>query len=223
MMAYGVQRKPMKRIGKKKRSKGGKAIRSVATITSKISDLQTFDTTVAFTTSSNIVQYIPLFLPTAGTGTNSRYGDKTCIKTIQGSLVVTPGTAQAGQVFLRVLLLWDKQPNSAAPTGPAPLTAATITAFKSPDLAYRFQILKDVLVPIRLDANPEGFANSTNQDIVQKFYFSNLNLLSYFVASAGAVADIASGNLMLATICDQVLTANDTPRLTGTMRVHYTS
>ena len=216
----------MKRIGKKRRSKGAKVIRSVASITSSIKDLQTFDTAIAFSTNSNIVQYIPLFLPTAGTGTNSRYGDKTCIKSVQGSFTISPGSAQIAQMFLRVMLVWDKQPNSAAPTGPAPLTLASVTAFKSPDLAYRFQILKDMLIPVKALASAvplPGATNNENQDVVQKWYFNNLNLLSYWVSSTGAVADLASGNLMLATVTNVVLTANDTPVLTGTTRVTYSS
>lgn len=214
---------PMKTIRKAKK-KSVKKIVQRASITSKISDVQFFDTTIAFSTNSNIVQYIPLFLPQAGTGSASRYGDRTVLKSIQGTLSVTQGSAQAGTVYLRMILLWDNQPNSASPTGPAPLTVASITAFKNPDLSYRFKILRDWLVPVHIvGANDIGFGNDSNMDIIQKFYISNLNYVSQFVASAGAIADVASGALHLATVTNVVLTANDTPVINGTVRCTFAS
>jgi len=219
-----VAMKGTKRKTFNKKKRGRYTSSRMMTLSTKISDKQFFDTTVAFTTNSNIVQYIPLFLPTAGTGSASRYGDRTSISAIQACLSITPGSAQTQRMFLRMLLVWDYQSNSATPTGPQPLVTASITSFKNPDLSSRFKIIKDVLIPVATAAGAvPGVDNNENQDLIQKWYFGGQKLVSQFVASAGAIGDVASGALLLCTVTNIVLTANDTPAISGTFRVTFNS
>lgn len=188
-------------------------------------DLQTVDSLAGFGgVVTSTMLYSQVFLPTQGTGVSSRIGDRTTIKSIQGSLIASPGTAQTATTIVRVVLFWDTQPNGANPTNPMPFTSASVVSFPNTDLTYRFKILRDFVFPVaKLATSPEGMVTESKNAYMQKFYIGKCDLVSQFIASAGAITDLATGALVVGVISDTSLITNNTPNISFNIRTKYQS
>lgn len=152
-------------------------------------DLQYFDKDIAQTVAATTATQTLLFIPTVGTGATNRYGDKTVIKRISWNFFVNDAGSAAA---FRAILYYDRQPNGSAPVAPDPLTANGAHTFKNPDLRHRYLILRDWTI------NPlpsTGLANE-KRDFIQKGTLT-CDLPSIYTASAGAIADVATGSLYL--------------------------
>jgi len=222
---------PMKLITKKNRGfKRGKKKSSFAVSrpvgrASNLKDIQTIDTLATFGgTVTTAVLYSQVFLPVAGTGTSSRYGDRTSISSIYGNLIVSPGNSQTATVFMRVMLFWDTQPNGANPTSPQPLGQATVVSFPNADFRYRFKMLRDFTFPVaKIGAAPEGLSGDNSRCYMQKFYINKCDLVSQYIASAGAITDVATGALVVGVVCDTALTSANTPNVSFNIRANFHS
>lgn len=192
---------------------------------SNLKDIQTIDTLATFGgTVTTSVLYSQVFLPVPGTGTSSRYGDRTSINSIYGSLIVSPGVSQLQTTFIRVMLFWDNQPNGANPTSPQPLGASTVVAFPNADFRYRFKMLRDFVFPVaKLGSAPEGLSGDNSRCYMQKFYINKCDLVSQFTAGAGAITDVATGALVVGVVSDTSLTTNNTPNVSFNIRANFRS
>lgn len=177
-------------------------------------DLQTYDvrSTLAFTNANATYAVLNAMVP--GTGTNTRIGDKVVMKSIRQRWILQQNVAQALIQYVRVLLVWDKQPNGVNPANPLPLITTAVEDQPNPDYQYRFKIMKDICVQLGV---PGATTSSDGcQEIVE--YYKKVNLSSFYTAGAGAIADIATGALLLVSYCS---TAVNPPTLVYSSRIHY--
>jgi len=198
-----------KRPLKKRRTKFGSLMNKQL---STLRDKNYFDTTISGTLATTTASQTLLFIPTVGTGSTSRYGDKTIMRSISWSYFINPAAANGA---FRVILYYDRQANGAAPVAPDPLIANGAHTFKNPDLRHRYLILRDWC--INADASNSGLANS-NRDFIQKGRLT-VSLPTVFTASAGVIGDIATGSLYLY----MYNALNATVGITGTVRVLFDS
>jgi hypothetical protein len=215
----------------KKRKRSHKTVRLAAklpraTVKTSITDLQITDTPVSIITT-NAMRYYQCFLPTQGVGVGNRYGDRTILKAIKFNLFCFNGATQivaASPIFVRLVLFWDSQPNGADPTSPMPISTTSCFSMPSADQRYRFTILRDWIMPIAASNQTINFVdNSDNSDSIQRGYISGKNYISQFTASAGAIADVASGALVLGAIGTVIDGGTNTPFVSGTVRCYFSS
>lgn len=190
---WSRQRKPRATIAKGRRKAPARARqpRLTLTVPPTIRDLQYYDVAGTINTNAATWIYSQLFLPTQGTGSTNRYGDKTIAKSMQFFIYVSTASA----VPIRVVIFYDKQPNGANPTSPAPMLTASTEAFKDPDLRERFQILRDFWI-----------GNGTNQPIASGEHrgcnhqrgYVRLDNISQFNGNAGSTTDIQTGSFVMA-------------------------
>lgn len=212
MFGKGRKRKAFRPTKTKKRRSIWPAPSLLGMQLSTLRDNQFFDTSVAASIAATTAAYVNIFLPTLGTGRSNRYGDKTVMLSISWSIFVNPINVTGP---FRMILFYDKQTNGAAPPSPDPLTADGAHTFKNPDLRHRYIILRDWIVSN--DTQDSGLANPA-RDYIQKGRLT-CRLPTMFTASAGAVADIATGSLYLY----YYNAGANTTGTAGTVRVLFTS
>lgn len=153
-------------------------------------DLNNFDNSGTASTSNVTFTYINLFAPIQGSSNSQRYGNKTVAYSLQYTFFVDPGA----NVPMRILLVYDKQPNTAFPTTPMPLTNLDTTAFKDPDLRRRFTILRDLWIG-NSGANTV-VSNDPNHTNLQRGYLK-FALPTQFTSSSGTISSVQSGSFIL--------------------------
>lgn len=210
-MVYVKRR--MSKIKKSCRPKKRRRVLTINPMRGMKSDLQTFDqrSTLAMTNAN--ATYACLNFPVPGTGTNTRIGDKIRIRNIRVRFIIQQINTPALE-YGRIILFWDSQPNGAFPASPLPLLSVAIEDQPNPDYAYRFKILKDILIQY-------GSATlSTSKDGLQEIqnYYTKTDLTTQFSAGAGGIADIASGSLCIMTLNN---TAVNPATLVYASRIHY--
>jgi len=189
------QRKPRASLGKAKKRFKATARRTVVTdrvisVPPSVRDLQYFDYNNTATTAAASMQYQELFTPVQGNASNSRFGDKIVMHSIQWKLMVN----NVATLPIRILLVYDSQPNGALPTTPQPLIALRAQAFKDPDTRHRFTIIRDWYISNRVTTTITS--NDAKHDAVQTG-LTQFNEESYFTGNAGTIADIRTGSYIL--------------------------
>uniref|UniRef100_UPI0040484F00 capsid/nuclear shuttle family protein n=1 Tax=Shewanella sp. TaxID=50422 RepID=UPI0040484F00 len=144
---------------------------------------------------------------------NERVGDKITMLTQRVHLFITPDAEPvATRAGLRIVLIYDSQPNGAAPTGDTVFAADTVYRFANHGYRQRFTILKDQFINY----------DSQTTNIVKWVKWSKKltkNVSDVRYSGTGAtVASIASGSLYLG-FCS---TAADVVNLEGQTRLVYT-
>lgn len=216
IVMYGTKRfPPRKTIRKKRRYVMSKAIVSrpvLPLIRSTLRDMNVVDTGLGVSYAANVMTLTSLFQPIPGTAKDNRIGDKTLVHSLQYKFVVTNS---AGTQASRILIIYDKQPNSALPTSPEPLVTASAFSFKDADLADRFIILRDFM--FYGNATVVGsVSNQNSHDPIQTGYMK-IGLPTYFTGNAGSIADIRTGSFILVGISANAFS------LTGNCRFTFSS
>lgn len=189
------QRKPRPSTSKARKRPRQGVTRTVVTdrvvsVPPSVRDLQYFDINGTGTTAAANMAYVSLFNPVQGTASTSRFGDKIVMHSIQWKMKLNNSIT----LPIRIVLIYDSQPNGAVPTTPAPLTALRTEAFKDPDTRHRFTVIRDWYI-----TNTYGTTVSTNDqkhDAVQTG-LTQYNGESYFTGNAGTVADLRTGSYVL--------------------------
>ena len=189
------QRKPRAAVSRPKKKFKTGARRTVLTdrvvsVPPSVRDLQFFDYNNTATTAAASMQYQELFTPVQGNASNSRFGDKIVMHSIQWRFRVN----NAATVPIRVLLIYDAQPNGALPTLPQPLTALRVEAMKDPDTRHRFTVIRDWYLTNRVTATI--VSNDEKHDAIQTG-LTKFSEESYFTGNAGTIADIRTGSYIL--------------------------
>lgn len=153
-------------------------------------DLNNFDNSGTASTSNVTFTYINLFAPIQGSSNSQRYGNKTVAYSLQYTCFVDPGA----NVPMRVLIVYDRQPNTAFPVTPQPLTNLDTTAFKDPDLRRRFKILRDMWIGNSGSANISSVDPS--QTNLQRGYLK-FALPTQFTSNSGTISSVQSGSFLL--------------------------
>jgi len=153
-------------------------------------DLNNFDNSGTVGTSNVSFSYINLFAPIQGSSNSQRYGNKTVSYSLQYTLFVEPGA----NVPMRVLIIYDRQPNTAFPSTPQPLTNLDTTAFKDPDLRRRFKILRDFWMGNAgaNTLNSTGPHHCNLQRGLVKFA-----LPSQFTSNSGTISSVQTGSFVM--------------------------
>lgn len=153
-------------------------------------DLNNFDNSGTLGTSNVSFTYVNLFAPIQGSSNSQRYGNKTVSYSLQYTFYVDPGAA----VPVRILILYDRQPNTAFPTTPQPLTNLDTTAYKDPDLRRRFKIIRDLW----LGNSGASAITSANykQTNLQRGYCKFV-LPTQFTSNSGTISSVQSGSFVL--------------------------
>jgi len=188
------QRKPRAAVSRPKKKFKTGARRTVLTdrvvsVPPSVRDLQYFDYNNTATTAATM-QYQELFTPVQGNASNSRFGDKIVMHSIQWRFRVN----SSATLPIRVILLYDAQPNGALPTSPQPLTALRVEAMKDPDTRHRFTIIRDWYLTNKVGVYVS--ANDEKHDGVQTG-LTKFSEESYFTGNAGTIADIRTGSYIL--------------------------
>lgn len=170
-----------------------------------------FDTQM-YADVSSAGAFYALCLPVPGAAMNQRIGRKLTIKSVQFKgivqleLAATPtGAVTAESNHLRMILLYDKQPNGALPALTDVLTGGqTVNDLFNIDNRDRFSILKDKVWsfdPMIYDSANGGYA--WNRTCAYIKMYKKLNLETIFNAgTAGTSADVNSGNLIVLWLCN---------------------
>lgn len=139
-----------------------------------------------------------------GTGASQRVGKKVLIKTIQLRGAIGAGNVGATPFrgFCRVMWIYDKQSNAAAPTVANILENVTGSSYMNMDNRDRFVVLADKQYAIDQSGGNES---------AQIKMYKKCNLTTIFNAgTAGTIADITSGSIYLLWICENANAADET-------------
>lgn len=182
-------------------------------------------------TITNGGQFYALCVPVPGAGMSDRVGRKLTMKslyirgTVQVQLSATPsGSVTSEAHMLRLIVLYDKQPNGALPALADILGAGgTVNSMFNIDNRDRFQILKDktwAFDPMIYDSTNDAYA--WNRCIYPVKIFKKINLETIFNAgTAGTSADINSGNLIAFWIENAAAAADKNVNIYTNARVRY--
>lgn len=132
-----------------------------------------------------------------GTSATTRLGRKILMKSVLVQGTLTNTTAQG-----RILIVYDRQTNGAAPAATDVLTSNTIMAVQNLDNRDRFIILADIW-PYAQDETLCGEVSGAGSagPMGYKRYIK-CNLETIYGGNAGSVADINSGGLFMMTNCN---------------------
>ncbi|UYD39146.1 MAG: capsid protein [Wigfec virus K19_327] len=169
--------------------------------------------------------YVPLNICTQGSAMTQRIGTKVIMKSLSIRGKVTHGNAQGDYLFMRALLVYDRQANNSAT--PATLSeildaSSTIGRLNLSNTA-RFLIVKDWQW---VHGNSNTASNASYKYFNKYVKLPNLSTL-YNSGNAGTLADIASGSLVFYIFSDVASNGNtpptntDCPYFSGFFRLRF--
>lgn len=150
-----------------------------------------------------------LNLLTQGTSSSTRVGDKTRVTSVDYRyLIASDQATQTAAVSVRVLLIWDTQPNGAFYAATDILTTAVPeSSFNQDKVPSRFKILADryhLVQPVVMSA--AGVISNVNTK--QEGHFKcKIGDITQYNGNAGTIADIVKGSLTLAVLSSANLTS----------------
>jgi len=153
-------------------------------------DLNNFDNSGTVSASNVSFSYVNLFAPIQGTSNSQRYGNKTMAYSLRYTFFVDPGAA----VPMRVLLVYDRQPNTAFPTTPQPLTNLDTTAYTDPDLRRRFKILRDFWIG---NAGADTLTSTGSHHCNLQRGLVKFALPTQFTSNSGTISSVQTGSFVL--------------------------
>lgn len=197
--AMVVERRKRRRPGAYSVAKGG--------------ELKYVDTVSISGTISTTLFVTPLNIVMLGDDPKDRNGKAIMVRSIhiRGKLFLNGDVDASAHDFLRMLVVYDRQSNNAAPTWGSVMTSVnagngtttTSYSFRNQDNTDRYQILcdrcwgADVLV-----ANAATTAASQSKQAIQSTpqdidFYRKVNLPTRYSANGGTISDIASGAILL--------------------------
>jgi len=148
-----------------------------------------------------------------GTGISQRIGRKIVIRSVYIRGHSRTGVAQTVPQLARMILVWDKQPNSVLATTDQILTTINARSQLNLDNRDRFSILADWQ---RTIADTDG----GTQGYPIKLY-KKCNLVTVYDGDDALIDSISSGALLLVLVGDQPTGTNTNPVFYLTVRVRY--
>lgn len=175
-------------------------------------ELKAFDTAQAQSVFATPANFTALNVPVTGTDYFNRIGRKIYMKNVHIRGVVNNLATSTTQEMVRMLIVYDSQPNTAFPVIADILQNANVAAATSvsSDINLvnreRFTILRDKQIIVYPVTNTAGaLTNLTIPDPIAQTYnineFVKLKGLetTYNVTSGGTIADVTSGSLLFVT------------------------
>lgn len=176
------------------------------------SELKSVDVNAISLTFDTTGNFQVLNIPVTGASFYNRVGNEIMMKSLHlvGQLTLTNNIATSNE-YLRLMVIYDRQPNGAMPT-----TADVITSYNSagafsslvkdhlnPNNFDRFKVLMDNRLHIPLDStgvlakNDAAIFDYTKNEVNINRFIKLRGLSTKYKASAGAIGDIISGSLLL--------------------------
>lgn len=197
----------------------------------KTVDVPSTLTTPSTTVTTNLINGI-----TEGVDANNRVGRRINLKSIQLRMAwgnIAP-TAATDPYIVRYALIYDRQPNAAAPAWADVFSdidvAGAITsgplAHTNPTNFDRFVVVRDGLKVFKSPpAGTLGIAeqeNGNRQDSAERWFVKLQDLESHYISGAGAgtIADIRTGSLYFMTLGSNTA-ANAAVTITWTARLRF--
>lgn len=156
----------------------------------------------------------------AGSQNYNRIGRKIHMKSLQIHGEIHNTDASSGPVVVRLLIVYDKQSNGAAPTLAMIITSQTIAGATSSsvfdmvnlDNRDRFEIIRDKYYPLGVIDNTatQTYANGPGNCVVNEFIPLGGRETTYNAGTAGTVGDIQSGALYMFLVSNQTAAAGAT-------------
>lgn len=176
-------------------------------------ELKFKDTTLTGNTSTTAAYYL-LNGIAPGTGPSSIIGRKIVMKSIELNWQSAVDAAGSDQIH-RIMLVYDKQPNSVALTLAELLGAGADTMIhKNLDNRQRFTVLMDRKIELNAAAEP-------NSHVYSKFFKKFRLPATYNATGDATISSISTGSLYLCTIGNIALGLND-GTISGYARLRYT-
>lgn len=161
--------------------------------------------TTAFTAS--------ICTPDQGTSPTEHIGRRTTLKSVQWKWSGSYAPTTAGTSPLRLMIVYDRQPNAALAATTQIVTVDSINAFPNLANTRRFKILVDEQLEGLSIQGPSSFYSSGYRKFNLEQEFNDVN--------GGTVADITTGNLIVLLWQNgNIITANPTSNIY--IRTRYT-
>jgi len=155
---------------------------------------------------------------TVGAAANQRIGRKIVMKSLFVRGEITAPVAQTLSGNARIVILYDRQPNAAAPAATLPFSSLVANqdsnSLMNLDNRERFKVLMDIDMPIA----PIGSGNAvaTFNRYIKLNYETDYN-----TGNAGTIADITSGAVLIFTSCGQSMVAAGPPQISLSGRIRF--
>lgn len=130
---------------------------------------------------------------TSGSGINQHVGREIMMKSVEFRYMTYATPVTGVDQYHRVILVYDRQTNGAAPAATDVLVSATAISPRNLENRHRFKILYDRTIEV----NNVGEPGSTK---ARKFYRRLAHPVTFNAGVAGTVADITTGSLYMITI-----------------------
>lgn len=153
----------------------------------------------------------------SGAAVNEHVGREVLLKSIQANLVATATATTGLSQVARIMLVYDRQSNGAAPTITDILTNSNVHAVRNLNNRHRFKIFWDqmVVLPNRVTATESG-----QLELVLRYY-RKLRHPQTFNSTATAVQGaITTGSLFLVCLGELASGATD-GTMTGEIRIRF--
>lgn len=157
-----------------------------------------------------------------GTDINEREGREIDLRSVQLRMNISARSEAIVDQTVRVLLVYDRQTNGAAPGLTDIIRGGTVCGMRNLENRKRFKILMDYTV--RLNANYTGGASlhTAANNGVFKDYYQRFNLPTTFNSgNAGTVADMATGSLYMVRV-GEIAAGTAAAEVDFCSRVRYT-
>lgn len=167
--------------------------------TSSGPELKVIDTSVASMAQDLTGSVLLLNGVATGTDFTDRIGRKICMKSILVRGVSTPQDGITTARMVRMMIVYDSQPNSAAPAVTDVLLTAAAWSPNNLNNRDRFRVLVDKLQWHGGGDTTAGTSFSDhNSSIVNKY--KKINLETVFDGTGATISDIQSGSLYMITV-----------------------
>lgn len=201
--------KGFKRFKKQKKT----AFMSTAAIARKGHEVKTVDTNLQTTTPTNTLAAVLLNGCTEGTDAVNRIGRRINMKSVRIRMLFAQTRTIAAAVqptFVRYALVYDRQPNGAAPAwadvfqtiNASGTTESNALSHPNPTNFDRFIVMREGMrsyVPTTTSANEPTQEAGNKQEAVENWFVLLKDLEANYIAGAGAgtIADFRSGSLYM--------------------------
>lgn len=173
---------------------------------------------VDVTTATTSVGTTPVFFllngMTSGSGLDQHIGREVTLKSLEIKYVVGPEAGVTVDQMVRVLLVYDRQTNGAAPAVTDVLTSQSSVSPRNLENRHRFKILYDRTLPINTPVEPISKK-------YRKFYRRLAHPVTFNAGVAGTVADITTGSLYLVAFGTRPIGANTAAYIEFFSRIRY--
>jgi hypothetical protein len=129
-----------------------------------------------------------------GTTISTRIGRQVVVSSIEFSVTVGPTVTTGTDQIDRLLIVYDRQADGAAPIITDVLAASDSMSLFNPDNSKRFAIIYDKVFAV------SGYADSSSAVVTGHIVRRMNKLIQYNSGNAGTVADINSGAMYLISL-----------------------